>query len=203
MSNAAFASLSLDASGLSKSSINTIRVALGISAGAALIIGILITLWPKTAVVAMTVLLGIYLLIAGLAYLGLATFARGISGRARALHLILGLLFVGGDILAFVNVDGSAVDESAVFLAAFLGVLIGVLWIVHSVIAIAHLGDFPSMGWAIFASILYIIAGIILLLSPLWGAVVQFIITGIALIVLGILQGARALTFGRGVTAAA
>ena len=197
MSNAAFASLSLDASGLSKSSINTIRVALGISGAAALIIGILITLWPKTELVAITVLLGIYLFIVGFAYLGLGIFARGISGSARALHITLGLLFVVGDILAFVNVEGAAV-----ILAAFLGVLIGILWIIHGLIALAHLGDFPSKGWAIFSSILYTIGGIVLLFSPLWGAVVLFTIAGIALIVFGILQLGRAFTFGRGVTAA-
>ena len=58
-------------------------------------------------------------------------------------------------------------------------------------------GDAPSKGWAIFFGLLGIIAGILLLFSPLWGAVVLFTIVGIALMVLGIVQIVRAFTFGR------
>ncbi len=87
---AVFPSFLLDASTLSKSSINTIRAMLGISAAVALVIGILITLWPKTALGAITVLIGIYLVVAGLAYLSLGIFSRGISRSVRALHIILG-----------------------------------------------------------------------------------------------------------------
>ena len=64
-------------------------------------------------------------------------------------------------------------------------------------------GDAPSRGWAIFFGILIVVAGIVLLFSPLWGAIVLFIIAGISLIVLGIVQIVRAFTFGRGATAAA
>ena len=198
MSNAVFASFSLDASGLSKSTINTIRATLGISGVVALIIGILITFWPKESLAVVTVLIAIYLLIAGLAYLGLGIFSRGISGGARTLDIILGLLFVVGAILAFANVEGAAT-----FLAVFIGVIIGILWIVEGAVSLAQLGDSPSRGWAIFFGIISIIAGIVVLFSPLWGAVVLFIIAGIALIVLGIVQIVRAFTFGRGVAAAA
>ena len=38
-----------------------------------------------------------------------------------------------------------------------------------------------------------------LLFSPLWGIVVLFLLAGISLIVLGIVQIIRAITFGRGV----
>ena len=48
-----------------------------------------------------------------------------------------------------------------------------------------------------------VVAGIIVLFSPLWGAVVLFVIAGIALIVLGIIQIVRAFTFGRGAGGAA
>ncbi|MCK8609365.1 hypothetical protein [Agromyces sp. C10] len=36
-----------------------------------------------------------------------------------------------------------------------------------------------------------------LLFSPLWGAVILFWVTGISLIILGIMQIVRAFTFGR------
>lgn len=194
--NAMFASFSLDASSLSKSAINTVRTTLGITGATALIIGLLITFWPKDSAVVLTVMLAIYLVIAGIAYLGLGIFSKGISGGARALDIILGVLFIVGGILAFANLAATAV-----FLAVFIGVLIGILWIVEGVVALAQLGDAPSKGWAIFFGILSIIAGIVLLFSPLWGAVVLFIIAGISLIVLGIMQIVRAFTFGRGAAA--
>jgi uncharacterized membrane protein HdeD (DUF308 family) len=193
-----FASFSLDASELSKSSINTIRATLGISGVIALIIGLLIVFAPEKTAQVLVVFLAIYFVIAGIAYLGLGIFSKGISGGARALDIILGLLFLVGGIFAFANLQ--ATTE---FLAVFLGVLIGILWIIEGIVALAQLGDAPSRGWAIFFGLLGIIAGIIVLFSPLWGAAVLFIIAGISLIVLGIVQIVRAFTFGRGVTAAA
>ncbi|WP_448810019.1 HdeD family acid-resistance protein [Agromyces bauzanensis] len=197
-SNTVFAAFSLDSANLSKSTINTVRTALGISGAAALIIGLLITFWPKGSATVLAIMLGIYLLIAGIAYLGLGIFSKGISGGARALDIILGALFVIGGILVVANPS-----ESAVVLGIFLGVLIGILWIIEGVVTLAQSGDAPSRGWAIFFGILGVVAGIVLLFSPLWGSVILFIIAGIGLIVLGIMQIVRAFTFGRGVTAAA
>lgn len=197
-SNTVFAAFSLDSANLSKSTINTVRTALGISGAAALIIGLLITFWPKGSAIVLAVLLGIYLVIAGIAYLGLGIFSKGISGGARALDIILGALFIIGGIIVLVNPS-----ESAVVLGIFLGVLIGILWIIEGVVTLAQSGDAPSRGWAIFFGILSVIAGIVLLFSPLWGSVILFIIAGIGLIVLGIMQIVRAFTFGRGVTATA
>lgn len=193
-----FASFSVDSAELSKSSINTIRTTLGISGAVALIIGILITFWPERSAAVLTAILAIYLLIAGIAYLGMGIFSRGISGGARALDIIVGILFIIGAILAFTNLA-----QTTAVLAIFIAVLIGVLWIVEGVVALAQLGDAPSKGWAIFFGLLSIVAGIVVLFSPLWAAELLFIIAGIALIVLGIVQIVRAFTFGRGVTAAA
>lgn len=192
-SNAMFAGFALDAAELTKSAVNSIRVALGISGAVALIFGILITFWPKDSAVVLTVLLGIYFIIAGLAYAGLGIFSKGLSGGARALDIILGILFVIGGIAMV-----SSPSESALLLGIFLGVFIGILWIVEGVVALVQSGDAQSRGWAIFFGILSIVAGIVLLFSPVWGAVLLFWIAGIALIILGIVQIVRAFTFGRG-----
>jgi len=191
-SGSVFASFSLDASDLPKSAINTVRATLGISGAVSLIIGLLITFWPKNSAVALAFLIGIYFLIAGIAYLGLGIFSKGISGGTRALDIVLGLLFVVAGIVTLANPS-----ESAVILGIFLGVFVGILWIIEGVVALVQSGDAASRGWAIFFGLLSLIAGIVLLFSPLWGAVVLFWVAGIALIVLGILQIVRAFTFGR------
>ena len=197
-SNTVFAAFSLDSAELSKSAINTVRTALGVSGAVALIVGILITFWPKNSLLVITVILGIYFIIAGIAYAGLGIFSKGISGGARALDIILGVLFVIGGVIALANVQATAE-----VLAVFFGILIGILWIVEGIVALVQSGDAPSRGWAIFFGILSIVAGIVVLFSPLWGIAILFIIAGISLIVLGIVQIVRAFTFGRGVTPAA
>ncbi|GGI48281.1 uncharacterized membrane protein HdeD (DUF308 family) [Agromyces flavus] len=192
-SSSTFAAFSFDSAELTKSAVNTIRVALGVTGVLALLAGIFITFWPKNAAIFLTVLLGIYFVIAGLAYVGLGIFSRGISGGARALDIILGVLFVIGGVLML-----SSPSDSAVVIGIFLGVLIGILWIIEGAVALAQSGSSSSRGWSIFFGILSIIAGIVLLFSPVWGVVILFWVLGIALIVLGIVQIVRAFTFGRG-----
>lgn len=194
-SDSFLAAFSLDSTDLTKSTVNTIRATLGIAGVVALIFGILITFWPDKTAVALAWLLGLYFLIAGVVYLGLGIFSRGISGGSRALDIILGLLFVVGGLIVVLNPS-----QSAVVIGIFLGVFIGILWIVEGVVALVQSG---GRGWTVFFGILSLIAGIILLFSPLWGAVFLFWFGGIALIVLGIVQIVRAFTFGKGARAAA
>jgi uncharacterized membrane protein HdeD (DUF308 family) len=140
------------------------------------------------------VLIAISLLISGIAYLAIGGFARGIGSGARALDIIFGILLVIAAIAAFANLAGTTA-----YLAVFVGVLVGIAWIVEGAVTLAQLGDSPSRGWALFFGILSILAGILLLFSPLWGFIVLFILVGISLIVLGIVQLVRAITFGRGI----
>ncbi|MEI5582369.1 MULTISPECIES: HdeD family acid-resistance protein [unclassified Agromyces] len=192
-SSSTFSAFAFDSADLTRSAVNTIRVTLGITGVLALIAGIFITFWPKNSAIVLTVMIGIYFLIAGLAYVGLGIFSKGLSGGARALDIILGVLFVIGGILML-----SSPSESAVVLGIFLGVLVGILWIIEGAVALAQAGSSSSKGWSIFFGLLSVIAGIVLLFSPLWGAAILFWVTGISLIVLGVIQIVRAFTFGRG-----
>ncbi|GAA3868935.1 hypothetical protein GCM10022381_10330 [Leifsonia kafniensis] len=197
-SGSSLGGFSLDAAELTKSAVTSIRVALGVGGAVALIIGLLITFQPQAAAATIAILLGVYFIFAGLMYLGIGIFSRGISGGARTLDIFVGVLFLIGAGLAFANLSGTVA-----FLAVFLGIMIGILWIVEGVATLAQLGDTPSKGWAVFFAIISIVAGIALLFAPVWGAQLLFLLTGIALIVLGIVQIIRAFTFGRGIIAAA
>jgi uncharacterized membrane protein HdeD (DUF308 family) len=188
-------SISLDSSELDKSAVNGIRVALGVGGAVALIIGLLIAFQPQAAAGTIVILVAIYFLISGLVHVGIGIFSKGISGGARTLQIILGLVFLVGAILTFANLA-----SATTFLAGLLGLILGILWIVAGVATFFSLGDAPSKLWAIIFAVLSIIAGLILLFSPVWGVQVILVITGIALIVLGIVQIVRAFTFGRGST---
>jgi uncharacterized membrane protein HdeD (DUF308 family) len=176
-----------------KGAVNAVRAALAISGVLALIVGILILVWPgRTAQVAVGII-AVYVIIAGLVYAGLGVFSKSLGGWARVGHIVLGLLFVIAGIVAFANLAAA----TAAF-AVFLGILIGILWIVEGVVSLTTLSGTPSRGWTIFFAILSIVAGVVLLFSPLYVAIIWLFI-GVSLIVLGVFQIVRAFTFGRGV----
>lgn len=177
---------------LEKTATNGIRTALGLGGVLSVILGILILVWPGKTAMVVTAIIAIYAIIAGLVYAGLGIFSKDRGGWSRIGHIVLGVLFVIAGIVAFSNLG-----LTAVALATFLGILVGIMWIIEGVVALSTLGDAPSKGWTVFFAIISIIAGVVLLFSPLWGAVVLWWLLGISAIVLGIIQIFRAFSFGK------
>ena len=173
-----------------KSAVNGIRTAFGVGGVLSLIVGILILAWPGKTAVVVTAIVAIYAIAAGLVYAGLGIFSKSKGGWARVGHIVLGLLFIAAGIFAFVNLQASTA-----WFAVFLGILVGILWIVEGIVSLSTLGDAASKGWTIFFAIISILAGIVLLFTPLYGAFVLWWLLGIALIVLGIIQIVRAFRF--------
>lgn len=178
------------ASEAEKSAVNGIRTALGVGGVLALIVGILILVWPGKTAAVVTVIIAIYAIAAGLVYAGLGIFSKTKGGWARIGHIALGILFIIAGVVALFNIG-----QTTAWLALFLGILIGIMWIVEGIVALSTLGDAASKGWSIFFAILSIVAGIIVLFSPIWGVIVLWWILGISLIVLGIINIVRAFTF--------
>ena len=178
------------ASPAEKSAVNGIRTALGVGGVLAVVVGILILVWPGKTAAVVTAIIAIYAIAAGLVYAGLGIFAKTKGGWARIGHIVLGILFIIAGVVALFNLG-----QATAWLALFLGILVGILWIVEGIVALSTLGDAASKGWSIFFAILSIIAGIILLFSPIWGAAVLWWLLGIALIILGIVNIVRAFTF--------
>lgn len=177
------------ASEAEKSAVNGIRTALGVGGILALIVGILILVWPGKTAAVVTAIIAIYAIAAGLVYAGLGIFSKTKGGWARVGHIVLGILFIIAGVVALFNLA-----QTTAWLALFLGILVGILWIVEGIVALSTLGDAASKGWSIFFAILSIIAGIILLFSPLYVFALWWIL-GIALVVLGIINIVRAFTF--------
>lgn len=177
---------------LARGAITSIRVALAISGVLSLIVGALILLWPGRTAEVVTAIIAVYVILGGLIYAAVGVFSRSAGGWARVGHIALGVLFVVAGVVAFVNLTAAALS-----LAIFLGLLVGVLWIVEGVVALSTLSDSSSRGWSIFFAVVSILAGIVLLFSPLLGAVVLWWLLGISLVVLGAFQLVRAFTFGK------
>jgi len=178
------------ASEAEKSAVNGIRTALGVGGVLAIIVGILILVWPGKTAAVITAIIAIYAIAAGLVYAGLGIFSKTKGGWARVGHIALGILFIIAGVVALFNLG-----QTTAWLALFLGILIGIMWIVEGIVALSTLGDSASKGWSIFFAILSIIAGIIVLFTPIWGVAILWWILGISLVVLGIINVVRAFTF--------
>ena len=183
---------SLDARHMTRSAINAVRTALGISGAVGLILGIVLLFWPEKTIAVLAVFLGIYFLVAGILRLGVGIFSRGMGGGSRALNIILGVLLIFVGILALKNISTAAVTL-VIFAVAF----IGVGWIIEGVMALAEAGRSSSAGWSIAFGILSILAGIVVLVLPVSSAAFLLLFAAIALIILGIIGIVRAFTFGR------
>lgn len=177
---------------LEKAATNGVRTALGLGGLLSVILGILILVWPGRVAMVLTAIIAIYAIAAGLVYIGLGIFSSGKGGWARVGHIALGVLFIIAGIIAFTNLGATTAT-----LAVFVGILVGIMWIIEGVVALSTLGLAPSKGWTVFFAIISIIAGIMLLFSPLWGAVVLWWLLGISAVVLGIVQIIRAFSFGK------
>ncbi len=177
---------------MTRTAINAVRTALGVSGAVALILGVVLLFWPEKTLSVLAIFLGIYFLVAGVMRLAIGIFSRGIRGGSRALNIVLGALLIFAGIVALKNVSAAAVTL-VIFAIAF----IGVGWIIDGVMALAEAGRAPSSGWAIAFGILSILAGIVVLVLPASSAVFLLWFAAFALIILGIIGIVRAFTFGR------
>lgn len=171
---------------------NVIRTAYGVGGLLALIVGILVLVWPGKTAMVVTAIIAVYAIVAGLVYGSIGIFSKTMRPWPRIGHIVLGIVFIVAGIIAFMNLS-----LTTAALAVLLGVLVGAMWIVEGVVALTTLGDSSSKGWTVFFAILSLIAGVVLLFSPMWGAVVLWWLLGISLVVLGIINIVRAFAIGR------
>lgn len=188
----------IDPTRLTRAAINGIRVAFGVGGAAAIILGIVLLVWPAKTLGAVAIIVGIYFLVSGIVRLGIGIFSKGLSGGMRTLDILFGVLLIIAGIIALKNV---AVAASALLILVVA--IIGVGWIIEGVLAIVESRGAPQAGWHIASGVISILAGIVVLAIPGWSALWLLLIAGIMLIVLGILGVVRAFTFGRSVVKSA
>jgi uncharacterized membrane protein HdeD (DUF308 family) len=127
----------------------------------ALAVGVLALVWPATAVAALVVLFGAYVLVDGLALVYAA--ARG--GAQRWLLGLQGLVGILAAAVAFVAPQGTAAAAVALFGAwALLTGLLG------AAVALRLAGVVPGAGLLGVGGVLSVVLGVLLLRSPDAGA---------------------------------
>lgn len=175
-----------------KSLFKSIRVTLAVSGVIALIAGIVLLVWPVKSAVIVTAIFASYLVVAGVVYIGLGIFSKAKGGWARVGHIALGLLYIVAGVIAFANLGAAAATFALVVV-----IFIGISWIVDGVVALTLLGQDGSRVWTLIYAILSIIAGIVVLFSPVIAGLAFWLFLGISLVILGIVQIVRAITIGK------
>ncbi len=171
-------------------SVSAVRVLLGLSGIVTLVMGILVVAWPGRTAAVVAGLIAVYAFIAGVVYAGIAVFGSRRGGWWRLGYLVLAAVYIVAAVLALGNLRATTA-----VLAVFLGIAIGAVWVVQGVSTIALSRYAPSRGWMITSGVISIIAGVVLLISPLLSVAVLWWLIGISLIVLGITQVVQALSF--------
>lgn len=180
--------LTIDPTRLSKSEVTGIRVAIGISGLVAVVLGIIVLVWPSSTLSVIAVLFGLYFLIVGVVRVARGLFTTGMSGGLRVLAILLGLLLIIAGIITIRNPLDSLV---------VLGMIVGISWIIEGVAALVETASDSSRWFGTLFGAIGIIAGIIVLLTPLQSLGVLVVIGGIFLIASGLVQLVQAFTFGR------
>jgi len=171
--------------------VDSVRVMLGLGGLVALILGILIMVNPvKSGAIMMqivAVVVAVYMVGVGAIYLGAAIFSKTMKGWPRTGHILLGLLYIIAGVILFANIAGTAA-----VLALFLSILVGVMWIAEGIVAFTTLKSTGHKAMTVIYGIISVIAGLVLVFSPLLGAVTLWLLIGISMAVLGVIQIVRA-----------
>jgi uncharacterized membrane protein HdeD (DUF308 family) len=149
----------------------------------AVVLGVVILVWPQPSVVAAAVLFGVYLVTSGVALVFLA-FSLPTSAGSRFLNFITGVASVALGILAFRHFgEGYAILLLAIWVAA--GFVIRGVFVTASAISVPQ---FPGRGWAIFFGFVSIVAGLVMLAYPFDSIETLALVAGAWLTILGAME---------------
>ena len=144
-----------------------------------LILGIIVTFHPGGSLNVVAVLLGIAAIVSGIFHL-VRIFGRGEAHRVWS--GIVGLVFI---------VVGVVLIRHLHLTLALVGLYVGLVWIVQGVVALVAAfagGARGGRGWWIFFGAISVIAGIVVVSTPVDSLTVLAVLLGIWFIVMGIIE---------------
>jgi uncharacterized membrane protein HdeD (DUF308 family) len=154
-----------------------------ISGVLSLIVGVVVLAWPGISVLAAAVAFGVYLLITGAAQVVFA-FSLHVTAGSRILLFISGAASLILAVLAFRHFgQGYAV----LLLAIWIGIGFIFRGVATTVSAI-HDPNLPGRGWSIFLGVITLIAGIVVLGSPLESILTLALVVGVFFVVIGVFE---------------
>ncbi len=153
---------------------------------AAIVFGVVALVWPHATLRVIGILFGVFLLVSGIMQLA-AAFGTHVDTSLRVLAFISGAISIMLGLFCF---------RGALESTLLLAIWIGIGWLFRGVSQLAGASSDPAMparGWQIFSGIIGILAGIVVLSSPVNSIWVLTLFGGIWLIVTGVAEIATAL----------
>ena len=152
----------------------------------AVILGIIVLVWPGKSILVAAVLFGAYLLVTGIAQVFMA-FSLDVTAGGRVLLFISGAAALILAVLAFRHFgEGYAI----LLLAIWIGVGFVFRGVATTVAAISD-PTMPGRWWQVFVGVISLIAGVVVIASPFESILTLAIGVGIWLIVIGVLRSFR------------
>ncbi|MGV9289779.1 HdeD family acid-resistance protein [Streptomyces sp. NPDC003719] len=148
---------------------------------ASLVLGVLVLVWPGVTLRVAGVLFGLYLLVSGVLQLASAfgthgrTSLRVLAFVSGAVSILLGLFCFRGTL------------QSVLLLALW----IGIGWLFRGItqtVAAAHDPAMPARGWHVLLGVVTVLAGIVLIDSPVESVTVLTVVGGWWLVVVGVVE---------------
>jgi uncharacterized membrane protein HdeD (DUF308 family) len=148
----------------------------------ALALGILVLAWPGISILTAAIIFGAFLLITGFAQVFFA-FSLHVSAGGRILLFVSGAASLVLAMLAF-RPFGKDPFTAILLLAIWIGVGFIFRGVATTVSAISD-PALPGRGWQIFSGLISLLAGIVMIGSPIESLEILTLIVGIWLIVIG------------------
>jgi uncharacterized membrane protein HdeD (DUF308 family) len=148
---------------------------------AALVLGVMVLVWPGASLLAAGVLFGLYLLISGVLQLA-AAFGTHAATSLRVMAFISGAVSILLGLFCF---------RGAMQSILLLALWIGIGWLFRGItqaLAAASDPSVPARGWQVFLGIVSFLAGIVLIVSPFASVAVLTLVGGWWLVAVGIAE---------------
>jgi uncharacterized membrane protein HdeD (DUF308 family) len=146
------------------------------------VVGIVIMVWPEATLKVVAVLFGAWVLVHGLVRIVQAIAGGGREGAERAILGAVGAFFVIAGVLALRNLLVSL---------AVIATVIGLTWLISGIVDLISAFSGPGGGyrwWRVALGVLSIVAAVAVLVWPDLSLVTLVYITGLWLVVMGLIQ---------------
>src|SRR4029077_12121165 len=162
-----------------------------------ILLGAMVLVWPGPTILVASTMFGVYLLVSGLAELFLA-FALPRSAATRVMLFLTGALSLVLAILSFRHFGDA---YAVLLLALWIGTGFIMLGVSETAVAMSE-HELPGRGWYVVLGVMSVIAGGIVLVWPFDSILVLTIVSGVSLVVLGVIQIVQAFQIRKGAKAA-
>lgn len=147
----------------------------------AIVLGVLVLVWPGITILVAAICFGVYLLITGITQVVFA-FSLNVSAGGRVLLFVSGAAALILAVLCF-----RSLQESILLLAIWVGIGFIFRGVATAVSAISD-PALPGRGWEIFYGVISLLAGVVMLAAPFESLGALTIVVGVWLIVLGVFE---------------